>query len=543
MAVFIAGLIGTIVFYIVILVIGLIAGRKKSTSSDSQFLANRDLGLFVSSFTLSATMVGGAYISGTASEIATRGLVNTVAPIGYNIGIAIAGVVFAPKVRRGNYTTIFDLFQIKFGKRMGAVLFFNELFANIFWEAAILGALGASLKSIIGLDMNVAVISSACVAVVYTFFGGLYSVAYTDVIQLIFIGVGLTIALPFVFTNDSVDLSRVEGKWLGTVPIEHIGNYIDTFAVVVFGGIPWQSYYQRVLACNSPSLARNATLVSIIYSMLLFLPPAFLGLAGASADWNSTSYEGNLPLSGTDWESILPMVLQHLCPTAVAVIALGALSAAVMSSADSIILAVGSVVARNIYQNILRPNASDREVVWVFRICVVIVGILGTVFALTVQSVYGLLILCGDLMAVSQFPQLICALWLEVGNTYGSLVGLIVGLLLRVLGGEQVLGIDAVIKYPFYDVKHNQQKFPFKVVAMLCSLGAIILTSYVTHFLFTRHYLSKKFDIFRCFPVIEKEIGIEHENDLMLQNKNKNSYPNLENSDEKATLTTDQKCN
>lgn len=52
------------------------------------------------------------------------------------------------------------------------------------------------------------------------------------------------------------------------------------------------------------------------------------------------------------------MVLQYLCPTAVSVIALGALSAAVMSSADSIILAVGSVVARNIYQNILRPNVS-----------------------------------------------------------------------------------------------------------------------------------------------------------------------------------------
>ena len=53
-----------------------------------------------------------------------------------------AGVAFAPKVRRAGYVTIFDLFQLKFGKNMGAVLFFNELFANIFWEAAILGALG-----------------------------------------------------------------------------------------------------------------------------------------------------------------------------------------------------------------------------------------------------------------------------------------------------------------------------------------------------------------------------------------------------------------
>jgi hypothetical protein len=43
--------------------------------------------------------------------------------------------------------------------------------------------------------------------------------------------------------NDAVDLSRIEGTWLGTVPTEHIGNYIDTFAVLMFGGIPWQVIY------------------------------------------------------------------------------------------------------------------------------------------------------------------------------------------------------------------------------------------------------------------------------------------------------------
>lgn len=419
---------------------------------------------------------------------------------------------------------------------MGAVLFFNELVANIFWEAAILGALGASLKSIIGLDMNVAVITSACVAVVYTFFGGLYSVAYTDVIQLIFIGVGLILALPFVFTNKAVDLSRVEGKWFGTVESEHVGSYIDTFVIVTFGGIPWQSYYQRVLACRTPSLARNATLISIIYSMGLFIPPALIGLAGASADWNATSYEGTLPLSETDWESILPMVLQYLCPTAVSVIALGAMSAAVMSSADSIILAVGSVVARNIYQNILRPNASDREIVWVFRICVVTVGALGTIIALTVQSVYGLLVLCGDLMAVAQFPQLVCALWLKVGNTYGSLMGMIVGLLMRILGGDQVLGIQAVIHYPYFDPKHNKQIFPFKIVAMLCSLATIVIVSYITHFIFKRNYLSKKFDIFNCFQdQVEKEITPDqHENSVMFSSVN-NEHSSEETVKEKAS--------
>lgn len=57
MAVFVEGLIGVIIFYIIILVIGLVAGRKKSSSADSQFLADRGLGLFVSSFTLSGKIV------------------------------------------------------------------------------------------------------------------------------------------------------------------------------------------------------------------------------------------------------------------------------------------------------------------------------------------------------------------------------------------------------------------------------------------------------------------------------------------------------
>lgn len=59
MAVFVEGLIGVIIFYIIILVIGLVAGRKKSSSADSQFLADRGLGLFVSSFTLSGKIVTG----------------------------------------------------------------------------------------------------------------------------------------------------------------------------------------------------------------------------------------------------------------------------------------------------------------------------------------------------------------------------------------------------------------------------------------------------------------------------------------------------
>ncbi|KAK3086096.1 hypothetical protein FSP39_013500 [Pinctada imbricata] len=536
MAVDIPGVIGVVVFYIVILVIGIIAGRKKSSDSNTQFLANRGLGLIVASFTLSATMVGGAYINGTAEAVGRDGFIWIVASVSYNIGILIAGVFIAPKVRRIGYTTIFDPLQNRYGKKMGALLFFNELFANLFWEAAILGALGTSLALILDLNLDLSVIISACVAVAYTFFGGLYSVAYTDVIQLILITVGLVLSIPFIYTNKAVDLSRVKDTWTGSLPPSMIGLYIDIIFLCIGGGMPWQAYYQRVLACKSPSVARNASLLGTLMSVLLLIPPSFVGIAGAAADWNMTAYDGNVTLSAEEWASVVPMSLHFLCPRVVSVIGLGAVSAAVMSSADSIVLATGSVFARNIYQTLFRPKATEREIVWVLRVSILVVGAAGTVIALTVRSVYALYVLCGDLMFVAHFPQVICALWLKCGNTYGSLAGFIMGLSMRILGGEPALKIHAVIKFPFYDEETETQLFPFRTVAMLCSFAGIICVSFITDYAFRKNIINRKFDVFNCYPVLKE--NTELNKDFLKLNSERNVQ---DDQNEKSKFLDDYK--
>lgn len=84
-----------------------------------------------------------------------------------------------------------DPLQDAFGERMGGLLFLPALCGEVFWAAGILAALGATLSVIIDMDRNTSVILSACIAVFYTLFGGLYSVAYTDVIQLFCILIGL----------------------------------------------------------------------------------------------------------------------------------------------------------------------------------------------------------------------------------------------------------------------------------------------------------------------------------------------------------------
>lgn len=100
---------------------------------------------------------------------------------------------------------------------------------------------GATLSVIIDMEKEQSVIFSSCIAVFYTLFGGLYAVAYTDVIQLICIFIGLWMCIPFAWANDHVlPLSSMEVDWIGSVEPKQQWYYIDYGLLLVFGGIPWQ---------------------------------------------------------------------------------------------------------------------------------------------------------------------------------------------------------------------------------------------------------------------------------------------------------------
>lgn len=121
----------------------------------------------------------------------STGLVWCQAPVGYALSLVFGGFLFARRMRREGYVTMIDPFQRKYGERMGGLLFIPALLGEIFWSAAILSALGGTISVIMKLDNTTSIIVSAFVVVIYTLFGGLYSVAYTDVVQLFCIFAGL----------------------------------------------------------------------------------------------------------------------------------------------------------------------------------------------------------------------------------------------------------------------------------------------------------------------------------------------------------------
>lgn len=129
------------------------------------------------------------------------------------------GLFFAKPMHDRGYTTLLDPFQEKYGAKIGGLLVIPALMGDILWGAAILNALGSTLTVILGLDNTVALLVSAAVAMLYTLFGGLYSVAYTDVVQLFCITIGLVCSqyiYPFLLQKTTliVKISYINRKVL-----------------------------------------------------------------------------------------------------------------------------------------------------------------------------------------------------------------------------------------------------------------------------------------------------------------------------------------
>ncbi|VEL39972.1 unnamed protein product [Protopolystoma xenopodis] len=131
-------------------------------------------------------------------------------------------------------------------------------------------ALGATLMVITEMNKEASIIVSACIALVYTLFGGLYSVAYTDVVQLFCIFIGLWICVPFAMMNENVaSLGSNPSRWVGEIqPIDSV-YYADNLFMLILGGIPWQVYFQVRINQTSVSADRLFTFNHFCFSQRL----------------------------------------------------------------------------------------------------------------------------------------------------------------------------------------------------------------------------------------------------------------------------------
>jgi high affinity choline transporter 7 len=246
----------------------------------------------------------------------------------------------------------------------------------------------------------------------------------------------------------------------------------DTALLLVFGGIPWHVYFQRVLAARDEDTARRLSLLAGLFCMVAAVPPALIGMLASGADWHARG------VAGPEAALVLPYVLRHLTPPLVAALGLGAVSAAVMSSIDASVLSASSMAAWNVYRPLVEPDASSARLTLVLKRAVIVVGVAATLMALHVRSIYTLWVLCSDLVYCVLFPQLLLALKDPKANRWGSYAGMLVSFVLRVGAGEPLLGLPVLL--PFATDATGAASGPVKTIAMLAGLVTMWAVSRAT---------------------------------------------------------------
>ena len=165
----------------------------------------------------------------------------------------------------------------------------------------------------LGVNRNATVVISAIIAIAYTLTGGMHSVAYTDVIQLFFTFFGLWLAIPFVLTSENVDISGTSLKdWSGTVTSKTCVLYIDTFLLIVLGGIPWQPYYQRAMSVKTNHQVKILSVSATALCIVCMVPPTIIGVAAKTLPSNVT-FEPS---------EVLPFIIHEETPRWVSIISL-----------------------------------------------------------------------------------------------------------------------------------------------------------------------------------------------------------------------------
>jgi len=416
--------IGVGLYLAVMLTIGIYASRRAGNTADF-IVAGRRLPIWIGSATIIATWFGGGTMMGGAGASYERGLLGVIAdPFGGALCLFIVGFFFARLFRRLRLLTFIDFFQNRYGKTAATIAAIGSISSNIGWTGALLVAFGYVFETLTGIPMELGILGGAIVVFIYTMAGGMWAVALTDFVQMVVIAIGLVLLLVVVLIDVrgwSNIAEQLPEDTFRMIPLDNTAevwmNYIRAWLIFGLADVTAQTLMQRAFSAKNEQVAQNSFYLAGFGHLSLGLIPVTLGIIA------SVTMPGLV-----DPETVIPeLALAHLHPVAIAIF-VGALLAAIMSSADSALLAAASVFSVNIMP-LFKPQLSDRFRLLATRIAIPVFGSIAVYVALEVQVVYNLILDSNSVILVCVTVPFIAGVWWKRANRSGALASMGMGFL------------------------------------------------------------------------------------------------------------------
>ena len=429
-----ATFIALALYFITMLAIGWYA-YKKSTSDVAGFmLGGRNLSPSVTALSAGASDMSGWMLMGLPGAMYLTGLSSIWIAIGLIIGAYINYLIVAPRLRTytevaNNSITLPDYFENRFHDKSRMLRLVSSiviiLFFTLYTSSGIVAG-GKLFESSFGLDYNLGLYITAGVVVAYTLFGGFLAVSLTDFVQGCIMFLAL-ILVPVVVISDVGGITAVSDS-INTINPEMLNLFGGVTAIGIVSAMAWGLGYfgqphiivrfMAIRSINDLPAARRIGMSWMIVSVCGAVATGFVGIA----------YVAKSGAVLNDAETIFIFLSQLLFHPFIAGFLLAAILAAIMSTISSQLLVTSSSLTGDFYQAFLNKTASEKQLVLVGRLSVLLVAVVAVMLAFDRNS--SILTLVSNAWAgfgAAFGPVIILSLHWKKMNRNGALAGMLVG--------------------------------------------------------------------------------------------------------------------
>ncbi len=424
------------VYLAVTIGIGLLAARRVHGSTDF-LVAGRSLPLYMNVATVFATWFGAETVLSVSATFAKDGLSGIPGdPFGATVCLVLAALLFARLFYRLNLLTIGDFYKVRYGKSVEVLTSVAIVLSYLGWTSAQLTALGLVIHvlSTGAIALNHAIMLGAVVVLVYTVFGGMWSVAFTDLFQTVIIVVGLFLVAGLV-GGQAGGMEKVlaqavaDGKFV-MFPADMDATawwaMAGAFFAFAFGSIPQQDVFQRMTSAKDEKTAVRGTILGGVFYFFMAFVPIYIAYAALVAHPELKALFGSE--DAREIQRILPDLVLGKMPLWAQVMFFGALLSAILSTASGALLAPTATFTENILRPFV-PHMSDRQFLLTLRIILVTFTSFALLFALNSQStMYEMVQSAYNVTLTGAFVPLVAGAFWKRANTQGALLSVICGI-------------------------------------------------------------------------------------------------------------------